>query len=306
MCLIVKKILSMYSMKKIDLDYFNKINQTNNINTYLGNWVNNLDKLSTQFTNAKPFEHVVIPNFLNEEYANKIYANFPTDLQNWHKYCNPLEVKYAFDDINNLDIDIKKFFYILSTEQVIDKIRQITKIDNLTYDEYLHGAGLHAQPRYGRLNMHLDYEKHPYNGLQRRINIILYMNKNWNPSWNGATELWDEKMENCVIKSEITFNTAIIFKTNEISWHGVPEIIMCPENECRKTLAYYYLSPLESISQDNKIGNDGSGYRTKATFIKRPQDPNDERMEKLYKIRPYRRIEQKDMEEIWPDWKIKY
>jgi hypothetical protein len=71
----------------------------------------------------------------------------------------------------------------LSTDQVVDNVRQITKIDNLTYDEYLHGAGLHAHPRYGRLNMHLDYEKHPYNGLQRRINIILYMNKEWDPSW---------------------------------------------------------------------------------------------------------------------------
>jgi Rps23 Pro-64 3,4-dihydroxylase Tpa1-like proline 4-hydroxylase len=293
-------------MKKIELDYLNEINKTENINNYLGEWIHNLDEISNQFINAKPFEHVIIPNFLNEEYANKISNKFPTNLNEWHKYCNPLEVKYAFDDINSLDNDIKKVFYILSSEQVIEKVSKITNISNLTYDNYLHGAGLHAHPRYGRLNMHLDYEKHPYTSLQRRLNIILYMNKEWETSWNGATELWDEKMENCVVKSEIKFNTAIMFKTNEISWHGVPEKIMCPENVYRKSIAYYYLSPLENKSDVNKIGNDGSGYRTKATFIKRPQDVNDERMEKLYKIRPYRRIEKEDMNEIWPDWEITY
>ena len=63
------------------------------------------------------------------------------------------------------------------------------------------------------------------------------------------------------------------------------------------------LSPKnKNNSNESKIGNDGSGYRTKATFIKRPQDPEDERMEKLYEIRPHRRIEKEDMDKIWPDW----
>lgn len=130
------------------------------------------------------------------------------------------------------------------------------------------------------------------------------MNKDWEPSWNGSTELWNHDMSKCVSKSDVKFNTAIIFKTNEISWHGVPEIIMCPENVYRKSIAYYYVSPLVNLSQDTKIGNDGTGYRTKATFRKRPKDKEDERMNQLYKIRPYRRIEKEDMESIWPDWKI--
>ena len=55
-------------------------------------------------------------------------------------------------------------------------------------------------------------------------------------------------------------------------------------------------------SNENKIGNDGSGYRTKATFVKRPTDPEYPELEKLYEIRPHRRIEQEDMDKIWPDW----
>ena len=77
---------------------------------------------------------------------------------------------------------------------------------------------------------------------------------------------------------------------------------MCPEGVFRKSLAYYYISPLDDKSDENKFGNDGSGYRTKASFIKRPCDPDDPRMDSLYKIRPFRRITEEDMKEIWPGW----
>ena len=72
----------------------------------------------------------------------------------------------------------------------------------------------------------------------------------------------------------------------------------------RKTLALYYISPLKSNPVKNKLGADEDGYRKKAVFVKRPQDNYEERMEKLYKIRPYRRITESDMKEIWPEWTI--
>ena len=161
----------------------------------------------------------------------------------------------------------------------------------------MHGAGLHVHDTNGVLHMHLDYEKHPYSNKQRRFNVILYMSKDWNPEWNGETQLWDKNMENCVVKSNVVFNTAIIFKTDDVSWHGLPEEIKCPQGVLRKTIAYYYVSPLKSMPDDSKIGNDGSGYRSKATFIKRPNDLYDQKIEKLYKIRPHRLITPNDLNE---------
>ena len=109
----------------------------------------------------------------------------------------------------------------------------------------------------------------------------------------------------CKVKSHVKFNSAIVFQTNEISWHGLPEKIMCPEGVYRKSLAYYYISQLTSKHSKNKIGNNGSGYRTKATFVKHPKDPHLPQMEKLYKIRPHRRITENDIKEIWPEWNSK-
>jgi Rps23 Pro-64 3,4-dihydroxylase Tpa1-like proline 4-hydroxylase len=277
----------------------------NNKTNHFGDWINNIDQLKDKFINAEPFEHIIIPNFLNEEYAEQIFNSFPTDINSgkWYKYYNPLEIKYANDDVKNMPRCIKKLFYLLSTKEITEKISTFSGIDDLERDLYLHGAGLHVHPINGKLNMHLDYEKHPFINKERRINMILYMNKDWNEEWNGDTQLWDKNMEKCVVSSHVKFNTAIIFKTNEISWHGLPEPIKCPEGELRKSIAYYYISPIVTGSKEDKFGNDGTGYRTKATYIKRPDDEYDERMEKLYKIRPLRLITQQDLNEIYPDWK---
>ena len=67
-------------------------------------------------------------------------------------------------------------------------------------------------------------------------------------------------------------------------------------------MAYYYVSPLVNKADDKKVGSNRSGYRTKATFVKRPQDLEDERMDQLYKIRPHRLITKEDIELIYPEW----
>ena len=72
----------------------------------------------------------------------------------------------------------------------------------------------------------------------------------------------------------------------------------------RKTLAFYYVSDLKNDKNVDKKGADENGFRTKDVFVKRPSDPHDERMEKLYAIRPHRLITSEDMKEIWNDWDI--
>ena len=264
---------------------------------YFGDWTKDVSALNTLFLNAKPFEHVVIDNFLETSYAEKISEIFPVVNSDWHEYKNPIEVKYTYDNVNELDKDTKDFFYYLSTPELTNIMRDITSILNLEYDEYLHGAGLHKHPRYGRLNIHLDYEKHPISGKERRLNVILFMSKDWDPLWNGANELCDKDVTKCITKTHVKFNRAIIFKTNDISWHGLPDKIMCPDDVFRNSLAYYYVSPLNTLKTEEN-------YRKKAMFVKRPEDPFDEQLQKLYDIRPHRRITQEDMDNLIPGWSV--
>lgn len=264
---------------------------------YFGKWTENIEELQKKFNGADPFDNIIIPDFFNNDFAEALFENFPTDVENgqWYKYDNPLEIKYAYDDVKNLPLVLKDAFYLLSSKEITDKIKVLSRIDGLEFDPYLHGAGLHAHPINGRLHMHLDYEKHPYLEKERRLNIIVYLSKDWQEEWNGETQLWDNEMKKCVKKSPVKFNTAFIFKTNNISWHGLPEPITCPEGVLRKSLAYYYISPIVSNPSNDKVGNDGTGYRTKATYTKKPEDEYDEKIDRLYKIRPYRRIQESDL-----------
>ena len=123
------------------------------------------------------------------------------------------------------------------------------------------------------------------------------MSKDWDPLWNGANELWDKDVTKCITKTHVKFNRAIIFKTNDISWHGLPDKIMCPDDVFRNSLAYYYVSPLNTLKTEEN-------YRKKAMFVKRPEDPFDEQLQKLYDIRPHRRITQEDMDNLIPGWSV--
>lgn len=284
------------SLIKIDPKYLVEINNQN-INKYFGEWIHNISDLNKKFMSGLPYENIVIDNFLSSEYAEKLHSIFPNNFDDWYKYINPIEFKYTYDNIENLPEDLKKYFYILSSNSFINLINELTCIPNLEHDPYLHGAGLHCHEKHGKLDIHLDYEKHPYSGKERRINIILFMSKDWKPEWNGANELWDKDVTQCVKKTEIVFNRAIIFKTNDISWHGMPDKLNCPEDVQRKSLAYYYVSDLNSEKKEEE-------YRKKAKYIKRPSDKYDEKMEELYKIRSKRRIVPEDILINFPNWKI--
>ena len=258
-----------------------------------GNWFK-LDSPPDVVSN--PFDHVIIPNFLDDMYYSKLQNVLPKKPSNeWWKYENPLEVKYALDNLQLMDPMVENIFYALSHEKIITKMQHIFNIPNLEYDPYCHGAGLHMHPRNGRLNMHLDYEKHPITNKQRRLNVILYLNDDWQTEWNGDTQLWNNDMTKCMVKSYPKSNTAIIFVTTDQSWHGLPEIISCPEDMYRRTLAFYYVSEFTNCANMDQC-------RSKAVFVKRPGDPEDKRMEELFKIRSHRLITKNDLDQIWPGW----
>jgi Rps23 Pro-64 3,4-dihydroxylase Tpa1-like proline 4-hydroxylase len=269
----------------------------------LGDWINNIELLSNEYKNNKPYPYIIINNFLESSFIDNIhneYSERSTNLSDWHFYNNPLEVKYSFDNINNCGKNIQKLFELYSSKECIQLFNTLSGITNLEYDNTLHGCGLHLMPKNGRLSVHLDYEKHPIlENKQRRMNIILYLNKTWNISWNGSTKLFYEDLNNSFIESKVVYNSALVFQTDDISWHGVPDKIKCPENESRKSIAYYYISELQNKPDNNKVGNDGSGYRSRATYINKT--PYSE-IDHFVKIRPIRRIEKEDILKFWPEW----
>ena len=107
-------------------------------------------------------------------------------------------------------------------------------------DPYFSGGGLNCTQSGGLLDVHVDGNYHDASGMHRRVNVLLYLNKNWQHGWGGEFGLYDEDGEQLVKDFPPLFNRLIVFDTHDKSYHGLPSPIQFPEGENRKSVILYY------------------------------------------------------------------
>ena len=228
------------------------------------------------FIEAKPFPHIVIDDFLKEEVAEELHNSFPDANQDfWYEYNNKIEIKLACNQAEHLPPYILGTLTKLNSQHYVDLFSRISSIDGLLADPTMHGGGMHCIKPGGKLDVHIDYSMHPYLGLERRLNLIIYLNKNWKNEYGGFLELWEKDMSKCAKKILPIFNRAVLFLTDDTSWHGHPEPLTCPPNICRQSLALYYLTEPRA----------SAASRSRAKFVARPGDDHDEELEKIRELR---------------------
>ncbi len=240
-----------------------------------------LKNIKEKFWEASPFPHIVIDNFFNEKIADKLSEEFPSyESDVWYQYDNAIEVKKACNNWNVFPPLTYKVFSYLNSSQFINQLEQNMELDKLYADFGLNGGGWHIHRPGGKLNTHLDYSLHPKLGQQRKLNLIVYLEKNWKESWGGCLGLWkhDEKNNSVgdLSKQVIPmFNRAVLFDTTRNSWHGLPEPVTCPVGNNRKSLAVYYLVDApENVDE-----------RGKALFVPYKEQKDDEDVLELIKKR---------------------
>ena len=91
-----------------------------------------------------------------------VNTEYPLDINQYHHYCNPLEVKYANNKIQDMHCSIQDVFRNLASPEIIDVMKQHTVINDLQHDPRLYGAGLHLYHRNGRLNLHGTLKSTPF------------------------------------------------------------------------------------------------------------------------------------------------
>jgi len=238
------------------------------------------DSLVDSFQSAEPFNHVVIDNFFEPAVAKDLAREFPAFESNvWWEYDNPIEIKKACNIWDKFPRVTYSVFTYLNSPEFVAKMATLVG-DPLTADPGLHGGGWHTHRPGGKLNTHLDYSIHPKLGLERRVNLIVYMQPNWKPEWGGSLGLWapDESgMGPGELKQQIpcVFNRAVIFDTSQNSWHGLPEPVMSPDGICRNSIAVYYLCEPRP----------GAAERGRALFAPHGEQANDESVLELIQRR---------------------
>jgi len=214
--------------------------------------------LKNQYSFADPFPHIQIDNFFSDECLNSILNEFPdlSNLKNSQNYKNQNEIKFANNDFKNFSEKMKTFFNFLNSETFLNFLQILTSInEKLIADEKLNGGGLHEIKTGGLLKVHTDFSKHPTNNFDRRVNVLIYLNKDWKKEYKGCLELWDKEMKECKQKILPSFNKMVIFSTTDFSNHGHPDPIDCPSDVSRKSIALYYFSegrPKEEVFDEDQ------------------------------------------------------
>lgn len=202
-----------------------------------------INDLKDRYQSASPYPHIVLNDFLNPDELKKCVAEFDqlNNSDGWINYVHFNEKKRGLNKAELLPSHIKHTIDQLSTPEFLLFLSELTGIKNLQKDDHLEGGGIHQSTRGGYLNIHADFTVHPHHRhWQRRINLLVYLNENWQEEYGGKLELWDKEMRGCVESVLPVFNRCVIFNTDPDSYHGHPDPMTCPEGTYRRSIALYY------------------------------------------------------------------
>ena len=208
------------------------------------------------FREAKPFRHVVIDGFLDESACEALLRDFP-----------PFSDRYARDEHGGVGRKAvvesaaavspfyREFHAYINSPPFLTAMEALTGIDALIADPTLFGGGTHENLEGQGLNVHIDFNIDERRMLHRRVNLLIYLNKEWDEAWGGAIELhsdpFNPRVDQCASYLPL-FNRAVLFETNEYSWHGFRRIALPADKKhlSRKSFSIYLYTkdrPVEEV-----------------------------------------------------------
>jgi len=210
-----------------------------------------------RFREAKPFRHVAIDGFLDPECCEALLRDFP-----------PFDPKRATDErgrtgrkavverVSGISAAYAAFYRYINSAPFLSAMSALTGIPDLVADATLFGGGTHENLHGQALDVHVDFNIDERTMLHRRVNLLVYLNKEWDERWGGAIELHSNprrpELDTCTSFLPL-FNRALIFETNEYSWHGFRRIELPPDRQhlSRKSFSIYLYTkerPAEEVA----------------------------------------------------------
>jgi Rps23 Pro-64 3,4-dihydroxylase Tpa1-like proline 4-hydroxylase len=221
------------------------------------------DELNAAYVSAQPFPHIVIDDFIDIAVLRKVVKEFPSREGKTYFDRDQERLKYQFTPSMIESGLSKNLLAELNSAAMLEILSKITGIRKLVPDPHYLGGGLHETLRGGHLSIHADFNLNDQLNAVRRLNLLIYLNEDWDESFGGELELWDKQMTQPIHRIKPTIGRAVLFNTDLDAFHGQPSPLTCPIDRSRKSIALYYYTFPESGLMDLR--------RRTTTFKTRPQ-----------------------------------
>lgn len=210
-----------------------------------------IEELRNAYRNAAPFPHLVIDELFSPHIldplldeiagmADKKWLLVETESrERIRRMRSGVELGAAGAQLVGL-IHSASFLYLLS---------EITGIWQLLPDPYLQGAGYASMKPGDFFNIHSDRNVAYDTGLTRRLAMIVFLNKSWDPNFKGQLELWNSDATRCEVAIDPLYNRTAIFEVAYPNHHGVPAPIACPADRSRQSFIVYF----HTVGIDGKL-----------------------------------------------------
>jgi hypothetical protein len=197
--------------------------------------------LNAAYVSAQPFPHIMIEDFLPRPLIDLCIAEFSrTGADAGPAYDRSQERLKREIKPDVTSARVRNLFYAFNSRPFISLVENITGISGLIPDPYFMGGGFHEIQNGGHLSVHADFNHHKMMDLERRVNLLIYLNDDWQDSYGGQLELWENDMSACAHSFVPLANRCVIFNTTLDSNHGNPQVVNHPQGISRKSIALYY------------------------------------------------------------------
>jgi hypothetical protein len=202
------------------------------------------DEWADRYRAAQPFPHVVLDDVVPEALLDGMVADFPAaDDPGWKLEDMAKQRKQQWNDAARLPATIAAVVAQFNAAPFLTFLERLTGINGLIGDPHCHHGGPHQTLSGGFLKVHTDHPTQPALHLQRRVNVLIFLNRDWEPGCGGELELWDTAMTRCAERIEPRFNRLVVFDPVG-SRHGHPDPAVTSPGFVRRSIAlYYYVSP---------------------------------------------------------------
>ncbi len=228
------------------------------------------DRERESYAVAKPFPHVVLDGLLPDAVLDDVVREAPTadERAKWVEVNDANSVKRGLRDDWSMGSTTRLLLAQFNSAVFLNFLERLTGMSGLIADPHFFGGGIHTIETGGYLRIHADFNQHPRLNLLRRINALLYLNRDWEDSWGGQLELWDRTLSSREAVIAPVFNRLVIFSISDTAYHGHPNPLETPPGIVRRSLALYYYSTAAEIEPHSTLWQPGVGES-----VPRPGDP---------------------------------